>query len=49
MQRCGLNSAISGQGPLVDSCEHGYSHREFVKEVCSHQPLNEVTVLLVSI
>jgi len=48
MQRCGLNSAVSRQVPLVDSCKHGYRHREFVKEVCNHQLLNEVTVLLVS-
>lgn len=44
-----LNSAVSGQSPLVDSCKHGYRYREFVKEVCNHQLLNEVTVFLVSV
>jgi hypothetical protein len=46
MWGCGLNCAVSWQGPVFDPCTHGYKHREFFNKVCDHQLLDEVTMLV---
>jgi hypothetical protein len=30
--RCGLDSAVSGQGPVEGFCEHGDEYRDYISD-----------------